>query len=292
MGIKNLNMVINIKTEKIMKKILNISIVFLGAILLAIGFNSCEEENDYNWSTYAPVIEGGITGPTEVYASGLVASNYSINARGGSTFEWTLIGSTGTIVNDDDNYSAAITWDPVSDTTYAMVTVVETTSGGVSSEPDTVEVTLYEFCALPNNIIDDLMGSFVGSDDDDGTWYGPLAQPFELTKVDEGSWSMTGLFFGKYDGWGTLTDGGSAVVNFTPVGPDLVIEYQYYLTNDEGADWVYWIEGEGTWSNCGANPQIILYYDIEWHDPADGSSGWMWGGDDPAYDCKAVIDVI
>ena len=196
-------------------------------------------------------------------------------------------------MKDDDNFAADITWDQVTDTTYAKLIVTETTVGGKTAA-DTMDITLYEFCALDNGI-DDLMGSTTGTDDEDGYWYGSIGQDYVLSKVSETEFSITGLFYTKLNAWGTGTfiEGGSCNVTFNPNGPALEIPNQFYVTNDEGAPWKYYIEGSGSWSNCGAGPHIELVYDILYVDPDYPDEGpfSMWDGLEGAKPfLRALID--
>lgn len=149
-------MVINIKTEKIMKKLLNISIVFLAAFLIGIGFNSCEDENDYDFSKIVPVLRD-ISAETYTPMEGRYQEFWA-TTRGGSTYSWSTEG-TATWVENPDNagqwktfiyFPDVIDVDGLGDDPE-FVYVTETTAGGVTSNTLTSDSikTVVPFAARP-----------------------------------------------------------------------------------------------------------------------------------------------
>jgi hypothetical protein len=144
-------MVINIKTEKIMKKILKISIVFLAALLVTVGFNSCDDENDYNFNKVIPKI-WGIKGVSEFVIVKTLTHEFEVDGRrGGSVYTWSVIEGSDiiSIAAQEDSYKATLTIIGESaDSVDLAITVYETTATGVSSDPDTLEIQGLPYCAL------------------------------------------------------------------------------------------------------------------------------------------------
>ena len=90
-----------------MKNILKYIGFVVIAGLFVTAFNSCEEENDYDYNKIVPKIVGGIKGPAEVLATGAKAETYQVTHRGGSTCAWSVSGSDATIVQDPEFGSIA-----------------------------------------------------------------------------------------------------------------------------------------------------------------------------------------
>jgi hypothetical protein len=150
-------MVTNIKTEKIMKKILNLSIVFLAALLLSIGFNSCEDENDYDFSKIVPVLSD-ISAETYTPMEGR-HHEFWATTRGGSSYTWTTE-LTATWVENADHEGQwktfiyfpdviTLTDDP------EFVFVTETTAGGVTSNMLTSDTIFTVMPFAPRAILGD-----------------------------------------------------------------------------------------------------------------------------------------
>lgn len=128
-------MVINIKTEKIMKNLIKFSIVFLAALLIFVGFNACNEDDDYNYNGIVPVVLK-ISGAVEPMQGRHEV--WTVPTRGGSTFAWTTEGTSVWVENPNVEYqwktfiyypdAITVADDP------EFVYVTETTQGGVVSE--------------------------------------------------------------------------------------------------------------------------------------------------------------
>ena len=59
---------------------------------------------DYDFSAIDPVVRG-LSGPAEFAASGLAAARYTVNARTGSTYAWTITGANVESTTVVDGYS-------------------------------------------------------------------------------------------------------------------------------------------------------------------------------------------
>jgi len=134
-----------------MKHIKNI-LKTTGLLLLTLFvFSSCEKEDNYDYDSIYPVISS-IAGLT----SGLVQTQvieYSVFPRGGSTFEWTVTNATIKSTNEATNKIQVnlLNAGPVT------ISVVETTLGGVKSEPKAITFNVGEFCPL---VLDNFLGAF------------------------------------------------------------------------------------------------------------------------------------
>ncbi len=139
---------------------------------MLVFFSACEDDNDYDYDAIIPVVMS-ITGPDVVAAHGLpdFPTTYRVPYRGGSTFQWSVTtqGGRGANIVLDDTYSsiAYITFDQSDEQDLATITVVETTMGGITSQPASRNVTLTPFCPVD---MDDWAGTwashnFLGASD-------------------------------------------------------------------------------------------------------------------------------
>ena len=125
-------------------------------------FYSCEEKDDYNYDNIEPVLFS-ITGPSPSTAHGNTgfAATYSVQQRGGSTYNWVIGGNGGTVVQDETFPSIAyVTFNQSSVNTTATITVTETTQGGKTSEPFVRTINLLAFCPFD---IDAWSGNYTGT---------------------------------------------------------------------------------------------------------------------------------
>lgn len=217
-------------------KTLNIfSLMLIGVLVM---LSSCEKEDDYNFNAIEPVIFN-IEGPGEVSASGLQAVAYKVAHRGGSSYVWEVGGHGGQVVPDEDIGSIAyVTFNQASDTLEGLVTVTETTAGGITSDSFTKSVVLLPFC--PED-----MEPFVGN------WTGTSGNHDEVlvastTDVDN-ELHITGLAGFVNFAWGeNWTEGdGSCVMEFR-CNNQVVIENQWIGDSDYPD--TYYIDGEGTYN--------------------------------------------
>jgi hypothetical protein len=243
---------------------MNIRLInLLGILLLGIliGFSSCEDDNDYDFSAIEPIISS-LTGPNEVAAHGLTEfpTRYHVPHRGGSTFAWEITGHGGTFVLDERYSSIAyVTFNQSSNLTAATINVTETTMGGKTSPVFSREITLTPFCPYD---MDALVGDWTGT---------AGAHDDELPATTTGN--LNELRIGGLAGfvnfsWGeNWTDGdGSCVLEFS-CGENIAILPQWIGDTDFPDS--YGIIGSGTFDPV--NDVITLSYEVfyGW----DGSSG-------------------
>lgn len=230
----------------------------LGLMLLGlmVMFSSCEEKDDYNYNNIEPIINA-ITGPGMVAAHGLseFPYRYLVPHRGGSTFEWTFTSPAGTSTFvKDPNYESIVfvTFPQSSDTTFATITVVETTMGGKSSPPISRNIVLTPFCPYD---MDALAGNWTGSSgaNDDVLVASTNGNLNELV--------VRGLAGFVYFAWGeSWTRGdGSAKLEFSC--GDLINIPPQWIGDSDYPD-VYGISGGGTFDPV--NEVITLVYEVYW----------------------------
>ncbi len=258
-----------------MKRLKYISLVIsLGLILL----NSCKKDDDYNWSSYQPVIFGTVNGPTSVSASGNVnfPSEYEMSYyRAGSTFTWsvtTYLGTgTATITTEDveecHGKIASIVFPQRAVVDTAYISVVETPAKGKASEPLVQKVILNPFCP---KTIDDFVGTFDAVETISGV---PANISVVITKDDattlrvNDAAGIPGLLSSVFTGWGETFVAGhgldgdilihvnldNGVLTFTPG--------EYWGRSDY--DYDYWYTGSGTWNGCTMvmNVTFALHWD-------------------------------
>ena len=178
-----------------------------------------------------------------------------------STFEWSA--TAGTITDQTNAWETSINFDNA-DVGYQTLTLTETAM--TLTDNSNLVILVKEYCELVNGV-DDLVGLHTGWDFD--PYY--MGLPFEIKKVDDATINVGGLFMLQMNAWGEAWDDTDGSVDFTwNIDGNLVIERQYMGTSDAG--YVYWIEGTGTWSNCGTNPVLTFQYSI------DDDAGWSYGG--------------
>jgi hypothetical protein len=124
-------------------------------LVLLIGLSSCmedpikEAQEAYDYNAIIPKVLG-INAPASVVQT--LEATVSVNYfRGGSTWEWSAQGATIKSVSEDKR-SVVVLFDQAPADLKAKITVVETTYGGVQSEPRTVEVVINPFCVLDINV--------------------------------------------------------------------------------------------------------------------------------------------
>lgn len=136
-------------------------VLLISTLILAL--SSCEEEVVYDFDGIEPIIFD-IAGDAVATAHGNenYPFTYSVPHRGGSSYVWAVGGETGGKVVQDESYPsiAYITFNQSSTPTSAVVTVIETTSGGKVSEPFSKDIRLQPFC--PYNM-DEYVGNYYGT---------------------------------------------------------------------------------------------------------------------------------
>jgi hypothetical protein len=258
-----------------MKKSIFITIVLLAVMSM---FNSCTTppieaaQEAYDYNAIIPKIFG-VNGPATTAASGLAPVRYTTTTRrGGSTLTWTVTGHSATITAvEGDAFAIDILFAQSDvDVDDVQVTCVETTMGGVQSEPFTVLVDLKKFKPMAFN---EFIGDWsyvetVGSD---------VKSTGTITVVDGGGSGklkmlaksgtpplMSALFMG----WGETFQPGFGnegnvifVPNLNSGGVD--IPGQYFGQTLPGP-YDYWIKGNGNWE--GINRTMTISYGLHWDD--------------------------
>ncbi len=239
-------------------------------------FNSCstppieEAQDAYDYDAITPKVLG-MSGPS--IAIQTFTGNYTISYyRGGSTWSWSAENAVVESVSEDTRV-ATVRFNDYPAGGKATVMVTETTMGGLTSEPRSLEVTVQKYCPLSNGV-NDLVGSWSGTDAGEASQVTTAASGDKL--------EVTGLSFGMISGWWgeTVIEGGSFLMTVNEDGT-LDIPRQYIYTTDWNGDpYRYEIIGDGTWDNCGDSPSFLLTYDIYYEGDATGIgndyAGALW----------------
>ena len=258
----------------------NNNIARLAFILAAMMlFASCgetymeENQNAYEASDVIPIVLS-VSGPSVALQTFVYDLKITYD-RAGSTWSWSSADATIQSVSADTK-TATVLFDQLPASGKAYIDVTETTSGGKTSAVKSVEIPVEEFCPLdPSGFV----GSWSGTDGMDLAGYFFDSQVVisnsTATTVD-----ITGLNFGwMVEVWGeSIEDGGTATLIINPDGT-CEIDAQWYMQTMYGGDpYDYYIEGSGTWSNCGASPALnisyVVYYDDGYTLPGDWASGY------------------
>jgi hypothetical protein len=246
--------------KKYFKLILSLSMV-------ALLFAGCEETRmekaqDYDFDKIDPIISG-LTGTQLVVAGGIAAERYEINARTGSVYTWAVIGHPA-VITEIEGYNQYI--DILFEQTSVavedvLITVYETTIGGLVSDPDTLIVDLDPFCPMDVELF---VGDYAGT----LSWHADVitmeatgvpneVRVYELGEFIQVSWG---------ENW-TAGDG-SCLLQF--VCDDKVMIPFQWIGDTDYPD-VYVIEGAGTVDYD--KKEITLTYEIWWGGgPDDGGS--------------------
>ena len=209
-------------------------VLLLGVI--AITFNSCDEKDDYNYNNIEPVIFN-ISGPSPATAHGNTEFpvTYTVPYRGGSSFNWTIGGNGGTFVQDEVFPSIVyVTFNQSSTPTSATITVTETTMGGKTSEPFSIDVALLGFCPYEMN---DFIGDYTGTAPGDHAPTVEMVAEHGLNVI-----RAKGLAFFVPDSWGEnwVKGDGSCVLEFGC--GDIINIYPQWIGDTDYPD-AYGIEG-------------------------------------------------
>ncbi len=252
--------------------------IFYTILLLAVVsmFNSCTTppieaaQEAYDYNAIIPKIFG-ISGPTQTAASGLAPVRYSITTRrGGSTTEWTVSGSGASVsAVDGDPFSADILFDQSDvDIDDVVVTCVETTMGGVSSDPFSITVDLKKFKPMA---FSEFLGEWSYVESGSGTSTGTIT----MVDAGDGKLKMVSSEVGLppvmswiFIGWGERFQPGFANQGNIIIVPNLnsggvTIPDQYWGQTLPGP-YDYWINGSGNWE--GINQTMTINYAMDFDD--------------------------
>jgi len=208
-----------------------------------------ENQNAYTAQDVVPLVLG-VTGPTSVYQTE-TRDFYPNYSRSGSTWSWSVTGATLKSVSADTR-KATIEFATMPASGKAVLTVSETTSGGVTSTDKVVEITVKSFCALDIN-------NFIGAFDCDEAGYG--VYPVTFTKHPTLANTIVNDNF-----WDWAAPG--AVIYYTLSGDFLEAVTVPKQDFEFGDGYVGWVEGSGKYDGC-ANTMIVdytVYYDGDEYD--------------------------
>lgn len=254
-----------------MKKIFKLLSLLL---MFVIVFSGCkksdiEKANDeYDFNSIVPVIYQ-ITGPTTTAASGLAAVTYSATPRGGSTFSWETIGHSAQITVLDPSSKVEIKWDQSDDDVEAKIKCIETTLGGIASEPAYLDVSLTKFKPMT---FDEFLGEWSGTEVDEAGVEYPIDITFTAGTAPNtiifpvNADGIPALMSGLFISWGEAFQAGIPPAGNLTATIDLnsgavTIDCQYFGQTLPGP-WDYWFSGEGTWE--GFNKSMTISYGLQW----------------------------
>lgn len=252
-----------------MKKNILFTILFTA---VAAMINSCTTppieaaQEAYDYNAIIPKVLGSIQGPATAIQT--FTGNYTIGYyRGGSTWNWSATDATVKSVSADTRV-ATIEFAQFPASGKAKVTVTETTMGGKTSEPVSIEVTVKKYCPLPGGIAG-LVGSWTGTDGQgaDYTFESQITTAVSGTKL-----AVTGMSVGFINEfWGEeIIEGGTFMMTWKEDGTVDIPRQYIYTTEYEGEPYDYEIKGSGNWDNCGSSPKLLINYDIYYPGDAKG----------------------
>jgi hypothetical protein len=254
-------------------------IFFAIALLMVVSlFDSCTTppmeaaQEAYNYDAIVPKVLNGIQGTAVAFQT--TTADYTIDYyRGGSTWNWSAEGATVKSVSEDSR-TATIEY-PTDGT--AKITVTETTQGGVTSDPATLDVTVNAFCPWT---ADDFVGTWVGVESVGGDDNEDIT--FVITKIDANTISINadqdgypGLLQSVYKGWGETFQAGFGLEGDIHVtlglgDGSLSLNPGEYWGQTLPGPYDYWYVGSGNWDGCASS--ISLNFEMHWDD-ADFSDG-------------------
>jgi hypothetical protein len=251
-----------------MKKNIMLRMAFLPVAILL--FTTCgktymeKAQDNYSASNVVPIILG-TSGPTSVLRS--FPFDYKVTYdRAGSTWTWTATDATIQSVSTDTK-TATVLFGTLPASGKALISVTETTAGGVVSAVKIITVNVAQFCPLA---ITGFVGAWGGTDGFNSGTHLRASQVVVSAPTSTGV-SVRGLNFGWISAkWGeTITAGGTIFMKINPNGTTVIADQYCFTTDYEGSPYEYWIKGTGTWANCGAKPTMVITYTLYYK--SDGS---------------------
>ncbi|NQU52409.1 MAG: hypothetical protein HQ522_07705 [Bacteroidetes bacterium] len=255
------------------------NIFFALAIFTVVSmFHSCTTppieaaQEAYDYNAIIPKIFA-INGPSQTAASGLAPVTYSIpTKRGGSTTAWTVTGHGATVTPvEGDAFSVDVMFAQSDvDIDAVQVTCVETTMGGVSSDPKSISVDLKKFKPMTfAQFLGDWSYVETGSGESAGTITISDAGGGKLTlELVTDEVGLPPVMSWIFIGWGEAFQPGFADQGNIIIEPNLnsggvTIPGQYWGQTLPGP-YDYWIHGSGNWE--GINQTMTLSYGMDWDD--------------------------
>jgi len=148
-----------------MKKNNIFNILGFATFIVLVFMSGCKED-EYDFNKMIPGISN-LTGPAEVVGTGKTLYRYSVADRTGSTYTWTLEGSTGKMEFPVKGLTSIVDviFDESSvDIPEVKLIVSETTKGGLKSDPDTILVFQKKYCSLD---MEQFVGDYIVTDGTD-----------------------------------------------------------------------------------------------------------------------------
>jgi len=222
-------------------------------------FVGCDDDDGYDFDAIVPIVQD-FSGPSEAFASGAGFVTYSVTGRGGSTFEYSVTGIEATIVKSDDETSAQITFAQSDVNVEAVVSVVETTYGGVESTPAVINVSLNKFKPMA---FEDFLGDWIG------TGYDGYSLDFEAVAglgenelILKAVGGIPALYPAIFIGWeetfqAGFGNDGDIVVQLDLETGGISMAEQYWGQTLPGP-YDYWFSGDGLWD--GFNQTMTINY--------------------------------
>ncbi len=210
------------------------SIIFPGILLLA----ACTNNDGYDYAGIEPG-KTEVSGPSKIYTG--YDYDFFARARGGSSYEFTVVEGLFTITGTDDPYRVIVRSD--SDVnTIGRIAALETTWAGKVGIPDTMTFEISLFCELDIN-------QFTGEYHCDEEGY--AVYPVNLIKDPEHANRILNDNF-----WDYPAPGSTIYYELSGTfGQIVTVPHQPFTF---GNGFVGWVEGSGTYDGC-AGTMIVDY---------------------------------
>jgi hypothetical protein len=185
-----------------------------------------------------------------------------------------VVGHGATIDVQSPSYKALITFDQSDLDKKVMVICQETTSGGMVSPEDTLEVQITKFKPME---FEEFIGTWSGVEvDGSGTEFDITVEltagPGEYTVIFPATAGIPSLMSDLFaNNWGetfqeSIAPGGNltATINLESGAVDIFCQY---MGQTLPGPWDYWFAGSGTWE--GFNKSMTITYGLQWDDACD-----------------------
>lgn len=278
-----------------MKKVFKILFLLIAAVVFTpscdkeVGFNAITSDPDENATYFVQFINASksyetsvtdagtlveVEKPISVVIMGLpqdeaVTANLTVDpATTLASNMYTL--SSNTITIPAGKTSGSVTFKTIAANMPVDVPLklVLTLNAGEHNSPSATATkltyTVKRFAFCPLNGLADLVGTWTGEDAYYGTGF--------TTSIDNGKIKVEGMGEAFIeDWWGEqVVAGGSFLMTINGNGTVDIPRQYIFTTVYQGDNYDYEVKGTGKWENCGANPRLIITYDIYYPGDADG----------------------